>query len=233
MSTFRLILPALLLLSGLTTHSSHADPLIDRVLDELGIASAPGELPAAPIPGFLEIRRGVQVLYVSSNGELLINGDILSLETQENLTELSRAAARVELIASIPREKRIIAPARSASRGPVVVFVDADCPYCRVLHEKQAAFTAQGFEVHTLFYPRSGPSSHSYAQAIAVWCAPDRRAALEAVLSGATLPPATCQHPIDQHYALAKALHLKGTPALITPDGTVRYGVVDVAELLR
>jgi thiol:disulfide interchange protein DsbC len=233
MNTLRIVLLAMLALGCLAADSQPTEPVIEKVLEQLGVTSKPSELPAAPIPNFLEIRRGVQVLYISSNGDLLINGDILSLANETNLTERSRAAARVELIATIPRKQRIIVPAEAHARGQVVVFVDADCPYCRALHERLAAFTAQGFEVHLLFYPRSGPSSESYDQAIAVWCASDKKSALEAVLNGVALPTASCQHPIDEHYALAGALDLKGTPAVVTPDGEIRYGVVDVDELLR
>jgi len=220
-------------LSGLAADLAPTQRSVEVALEQLGVDAAPSELLAAPIPGFLEIHRGMQVLYLSTDGSLLINGDILSLATESNLTEISRASSRRDLIAAVPRKLRIIVPAEGPTRRHVVIFVDADCPYCRALHDRRADFAQHGLEVHFLFFPRSGPSGASYSQAIAVWCAADQRAALDSVLHGADLPATECENPIDQHYALAQALELKGTPAVITADGGLRYGVVDVDELLR
>jgi thiol:disulfide interchange protein DsbC len=52
------------------------------------------------------------------------------------------------------------------------------------------------------------------------------------VLGGTTLPPADCDNPVRAHYALAEALDLKGTPAIVTEDGRVHYGVVSAGEIL-
>jgi thiol:disulfide interchange protein DsbC len=233
MNNQKIILLSLLPATCVAGDITATNPGLRDVLRQLEVGVEPGELPAAPIPGFLEVTRGVQVLYVSTDGRLLIDGDVLSLKTQTNLTERSRAAIRRELIASIPRELRIVAPAEGAARGQIVVFVDTNCPYCRILHERRADFTRRGVEIHFILFPRSGPSSDSYTQAVAVWCAADRLAALESALSGTVLPPAECDNPVERHYALAKALHLKGTPALVTEDGGIRYGVVDVNEMLH
>jgi len=220
-------------LCGFAADTATPQQPLEHALGQLGVDTARDELQPAPIPGFFEIHRGTQVLYVSTDGKLLINGDVLSLATERNLTELSRAAIRRDLIAAVPRELRIIAPAHGPARGQVAIFVDTDCPYCLALHERQDEFAQRGFDVHFLFFPRSGPSGASYSQAIAVWCAHDQRAALDVALHGTTLPAAECENPIARHYALAQALELKGTPALITADGELRYGVVDVDELLR
>lgn len=233
MDTLKILVLSMLALGGLVTNSAATEPSIEQALEQLGVDANRSELPTAPIPGFLEIRRGVQILYISTDGKLLINGDILSLTTERNLTERSRAEARADLIAALPPELRIIVPATTPVRGRIVVFVDTNCPYCRALHERRAEFTQRGLEVHFLFFPRSGPSGKSFGQAVSVWCATDKLSALDSALSGAVLPPADCEHPIEQHYELARALHLKGTPALITPNGELRYGAVDVDDLLH
>jgi thiol:disulfide interchange protein DsbC len=205
---------------------------LNTVLEQLNVATSPGELRPAPIPGFLEVVRGGQILYVSRDGRLLIDGDILSVTAEVNLTERRRAAVRRALIAAVPREQRIVVPAVEPIRARIVVFADTNCPYCLELHEQGADFAQHGIEVHYLFYPRSGPSGESFPQAVAVWCAPDRIAALGAVLGGATLPAADCDHPVMSHYELARQLDLKGTPAIVTADGDIRYGVVSAEQIL-
>jgi len=203
------------------------------VLRQLNVHAVPAELPPAPIPGFVEIVRGLQVLYVSMDGKLLINGDILSVDGETNLTERRRGAIRNELIAAIPAKQRIVVPAQGAVRSRIVVFVDTDCPYCLRLHGQQQQFARRGVEIQYLFYPRSGPSSDSFAQAVSVWCAEDRLAALDDALAGRRLPPSDCPNPVMRHYETARSLQLEGTPAIIGADGQVRYGALSVDQALN
>lgn len=136
-----------------------------------------------------------------------------------------QAEAIAGLLATVPAQQRIVVPAIGATLAHLVIFVDTDCPYCRQLHELADAITRRGIEIDYLFYPRSGPTADSYGQAIAVWCAADRLAALEKVYTGEELAAATCDNPVMAHYELALELGLKGTPAIVTPDGVIAYGV--------
>lgn len=140
-------------------------------------------------------------------------------------TQDPEAASRQALLGSVPLESRIIVPARGEKLTHVVVFTDTDCAYCMRLHDMRDAIAQRGVEIQYIFYPRSGPGSDSYAQAVAVWCSADRLAALDKVLHGGTLPSAQCDNPIDAHYALARQLKLMGTPAIVTSEGTIGYGV--------
>ena len=114
----------------------------------------------------------------------------------------------------------------------VLVFTDTSCPYCARFHEHRDELLQQGIDIHYLFFPRSGPGSESFRQAVAVWCSNDRPAALGLALRGVTLPQAECDHPIAEHYDLARELALLGTPAVIAADGSVRYGLVSAEVIL-
>jgi len=218
-----ILLLCLLLPTGLFAEAQrNAD--LRGVLSQLGVSAPPESLAPAPLPGFLQVVRGVEVLYISVDGALLIDGDILDVAGEVNLTERSRAAIRRDLLASVPADERIVMPAGEA-RGSIVVFTDTSCPYCRRLHEKSAEFAARGIEIQYLLYPRPGPGSESFAQAVAVWCSPDRLSALGAALGGATLPSRDCDNPVMRHYELARRLDLKGTPAIVAADGSVSYGI--------
>ena len=206
---------------------------LDNVLEQLGVDTPPEALAPAPIPGFLEVARGTQVLYVSSDGKLVINGDILSLDSETNLTEMRRGAIRREMLRAVPADARVALPAIGPKLARVIVFTDMDCPYCALLHRQHEALQRHGIEIHYLFYPRSGPDSASFDQAVAVWCSKDSLAALDSALDGNTLPQTDCPNPVLQHYELARELELKGTPAVITADGTVRYGLHRPEEILR
>jgi thiol:disulfide interchange protein DsbC len=230
-STF--LLAACVVTAALGAETPPAGPRLRAVLGQLGVDTPLEDLAPAPIPGFFEVVRGTQVLYVAGDGDMLIDGDILSLATETNLTERARARVRRRLMAAVPGERRIVVPAAGEVRARVAVFADTDCPYCLKLHEAAADYARRGIEVQYLLYPRAGRSGATWAEAEAVWCAPDRDAALASVLAGGTLPERACDNPVAAHYELARALGLKGTPAIVTGSGRLHYGVPTADEILH
>lgn len=208
------------------------DPL-HRVLEHLGVNEPDESLRAAPIPGFFEVTRGMQVLYVAQDGELVINGDILSVSTEANLTEMRRNAIRHERLQSMPDDATLLLRASVPASARIVVFTDTDCRYCQLLHRRHKELLDRGIEIQYLFYPRSGPGSESFKEAVSVWCSGDRPAALETALNDRPLPESTCAHPVLQHYRLARELDLKGTPAVIAANGAVQYGLYSPKDILE
>ena len=226
-----LVLMFMLTLAVATSHA--ASPGLAAVLERLGVDPDGDRLRPAPIPGFLEVTRGMQVLYVAADGGLVINGDILSIATETNLTEKRRGNIRLDLLARIPMGETLVAPARRPTVARVIVFTDVNCPYCLALHRHHEELLEQGIEIQYLFYPRSGPESASFEQAVAVWCSADRLAALGRSLRGEELPAAHCDNPVRRHYELARELELKGTPAVIATDGIVKYGLYSPEDILN
>lgn len=201
-------------------------------LDRLDVPAQAGDLAEAPIAGFYEIVSGIQVLYLSHDGETLIDGDIVSMSQETNLTERRRARARAELVATIGRGDRIEAAATAPQRARITVFVDTNCPYCSRLHRNADELTAQGVAVDYLFYPRGGPDSASFADAVSVWCADAPLAALGQALEDGVTESRTCPNPVQRHYEIARALELRGTPAILLSDGAVLYGAREVGEIV-
>jgi len=140
-------------------------------------------------------------------------------------TEPRTQTSRLALLASVPRESRIIIPAVGEKLAEVVVFTDTDCPYCMRLHDMRNEIARRGIEIQYMFFPRSGPGSDSYARAVTVWCSADRIATLEKALHGQSLPTKHCDNPVNEHYALARKLGLMGTPAIVTTEGAIGYGL--------
>jgi thiol:disulfide interchange protein DsbC len=227
------LLSACLVTAALGAELSPGPSRLNAVLGQLGIDTPAEDLEPAPIAGFLEVVRGTQVLYVADDGGLLIDGDILSIDTETNLTEDTRARVRQDLMATIPEDDRIVVPAVGEVRVRVAVFADTNCRYCLKLHQDAADFSRRGIEVQYLLYPRAGRAGDTWAQAEAVWCAPDRAVALESALAGDTLPEQDCDNPIGSHYELAMKLGLKGTPAIVTESGDLHYGVLTADEILQ
>lgn len=213
--------------------SRAVEPGLVNVLERLGVDRDAEHLQPAPIPGFLEVRRGMQVLYVAADGGLVIHGDILSITTETNLTEKRRGEMRRELLDRVPDDETVIVRPSLPAVARITVFTDVDCPYCLALHRRQDELLQQGIEIRYLFYPRSGPASTSFEQAVAVWCSDDRLAALGEALRGTKLPGGHCTNPVRRHYELARKLELKGTPAIIAADGSVQHGAYSPDDILE
>lgn len=190
---------------------------------------------ATPLPGIYEIQVGMNFGYVTQDGRYLIAGDLTDLQTQRTLTEDRRRVARLALVDRIGSDKMIEFPATSLpAKYTVTVFTDIDCGYCRMLHRQIADYNAEGITVRYAFFPRSGPDTDSFYKAEEVWCAPDRKQALTTAKAGGALPQdKSCDNPISEHLQAAAALGLRGTPAIILPDGEMMPGYQPPKELLK
>ena len=151
----------------------------------------PENVKRSPVNGWYTVQKGSIVAYISGDGRYLLQGDLIDLDNQVNLSEISRNDARRDLMASIEDEQTILfSPAKVKYR--VSVFTDVDCTYCRRLHNQIDEYLAHGIEVRYLLYPRNGPASPAWSTSEDVWCASDRNDALTKAKLDQTFPSATC-----------------------------------------
>lgn len=189
-----------------------------------------------PVPGMYEVAFGTQVLYMSKDGNFLIEGDLIDIENRKNLTSLTQANARKHIIDAIKDENTIIfAGDEGKTTHTITVFTDIDCPYCRKMHHEIQAYNDAGIAVRYLFFPRAGVGSPSYKKAVDVWCAKDRKAALTAAKSDQPVKSADkdCVNPVQEHMALGKQLGISGTPAIILETGDLIPGYRPAAALAQ
>lgn len=193
----------------------------------------PEQIVPSPIQGLYEVRIGSQIAYVSADGRYLLQGEIIDLSTDQNLTESRREGVRRDVLAGVNEAEMIVfAPANPTST--VTVFTDVDCAYCRKLHKQIAAYNAKGIKVRYMYLPRSGPGTESWTKAEQVACAKDRRAALTRAKLGETLENKPCQpNPVAQHYNIGKDFGVQGTPAIILESGELIGGYLDPEELSK
>jgi thiol:disulfide interchange protein DsbC len=186
-----------------------------------------------PIPGFYEIRQGVLVAYITSDGRYLFQGDLIDLETSTNLTDAAMNGERKRLMDSLPDEEAIVfAPAEPAHT--VTIFTDIDCGFCRKLHREIDAYNDAGIAVRYLLYPRSGPGQASWQKAESVWCANDRNTALTRAKNGQPVQSRECDASmVQRHYDLGRDIGLRGTPAIVTETGELVSGYLPPPQLLE
>ena len=70
----------------------------------------------APMEGFVEMRLGAQLVYVSLDGKYLIDGQVIEVATRKNLTESARGEVRAARLETVSQEERVVYPATSDLR---------------------------------------------------------------------------------------------------------------------
>ena len=185
----------------------------------------------SPIPGWYTIRKGAIVAYISADGRFLLQGDMIDLESNANLTEQSRNGAREKMMSAVANEDLIVFTPDEVEYT-VSIFTDIDCTFCRRLHSQIDEYMAQGIEIRYFLYPRNGPTSPSWAKAENVWCANDRREALTLAKLDKEYPTRTCDASIvSTHYLIGQDVGLRGTPAIVLDDGTLFSGYMPPDQL--
>ncbi|ULQ46760.1 DsbC family protein [Flagellatimonas centrodinii] len=207
-----------------------AHPDIRARLEKL-VGVPPDALREADAPGMLEARWGTEFAYVTADGQHVVYGDLLDLQTGEALTERSRKAMRLALLDELG-DDNMIRFVPDGAQNVITVFTDLDCGYCRKMHREIDDYNQAGIGVRYVFYPRSGPGTDSFRKAETVWCADDRKAAFTSAKAGKPVAgPSDCDNPVLQEYQLGKEIGLRGTPLIVLPDGEVVNGYVPAPTL--
>lgn len=171
-----------------------------------------------PIPGIIELKVGNQVVYTDANGDYLIEGQMLEVKTQRNLTEERLDEINKVDFATLPFKDAIVWKNGTGKRR-LVVFADPNCGYCK--HLEKELQQIKDVTVYTFMIPILGEDSKVKLDNI--WCVKDRTQAWrDWMLSGT--PPAKsfgmCASPGQRNYALSQKLRVQGTPAMFFEDGS-------------
>jgi thiol:disulfide interchange protein DsbC len=237
MTLYRLIAALLLTFSATQLAMAEDDALtakltarIRSVLPDAKVTS----IKPAPVPGLYEVSIGPTILYMTGDGKFAVRGDIFDLESKRNVTDQRRMQARVESFKGLGEGSPIrFAATGGKAQHEIYVFTDIDCGYCRKMHKEISQLNAAGIAVNYLAFPRTGLDSESYDKAVAVWCAPDRQAALTNAKTGKKIQNAKCDNPVAQHFRLGEAMGVQGTPAVYSADGEDLGGYIPAPELVR
>jgi thiol:disulfide interchange protein DsbC len=187
-------------------------------------------LAETPIPGLLQVQINSEVIYVTEDGQYLLQGQIINIDTRVNLTDQAKSGIRKAALTDLKREEQIsFAPEKTDYE--LLVFTDIDCGYCRKLHNQMEEYNENGIAIHYLAFPRAGVGSASFAKYVSVWCADDQRAAMTLAKNGGEPEASECPNPIAEQYDLGRDIGVTGTPAIVTTDGMLIPGYVPPAQL--
>jgi len=184
-----------------------------------------------PIDGVMQVQIGSDVIYMSEDGRYLLQGRLVDMDTQIDLTDQAKSSVRAEALASLDASDFVTFGPDDADYE-ILVFTDPDCGYCRRLHEQIAEYAEAGVQVNYLAFPRAGVGSESYNKLVSVWCAEDRNAAMDIAKAGGTPPAKSCDNPVEEQYRLGQSLGVTGTPSILTRNGGIIPGYVPPQQLI-
>jgi thiol:disulfide interchange protein DsbC len=238
-----LVLTAFALGLSLSSYASAAqteEEIVDKLEDILKIKLPDipiKRIDKSPMPGVYQVYYNAEILYVSADGQFILNGDLYDIS--DKLTNLTKSAieaeyapARKKGIEELPKGSAISFKAEK-EKYQISVFTDVDCGYCRKLHNDVPTLNKMGITVNYLAFPRAGKGSETYKRMASVWCSKDQQDAMTKEKNGKRIEPQTCEsHPLDVHMKLVREFGLTGTPAIITEDGRLIPGYLPPHTLL-
>lgn len=183
-----------------------------------------------PIAGVLQVQINSDIVYVTADGQYLLQGQIMDLDTHANLTDQAKSGIRMSLLSDVKLDEQISFSPQQPEYD-LLVFTDIDCGYCRKLHNQMKGYNEQGIAIHYMAFPRAGVGSDSYDKFVSVWCSDDQREALTLAKNGIDPEPQKCANPIADQYELGREVGVTGTPAMLTSDGSLIPGYMPPEQL--
>lgn len=182
--------------------------------------------------GMYETILNGEVIYFSADARYVFQGDVIALESRENLTENKRVSLRQNALASLNESDMIVYEPKK-TKHTLTVFTDIDCGYCRKLHNQMAEYNALGIRIRYMAFPRAGIDSDAYDKAEDVWCSDDRQQAMTDAKNGKAVNSKSCDTPVKAHYELGRQIGVTGTPALFLESGELLPGYVPPKRLKK
>lgn len=195
------------------------------------------EIKRSTLPGFYEVRAGMEIVYISEDARYLMLGDVLDLQRpalERNLGENSKRAIRLSAWPLL-KEQAFVDYKPTQVKATVIVFVDPDCSYCQKLHAEIPGLLAEGIAVRYVPFPRQGLKSTTATKLEHAWCAKDPNQAVDQLMRAQPIASATCdkRNQFSKAFELGKRLGVSGTPALLLGDGTLIPGFRPAADLAK
>lgn len=238
--TRHIVLVALGLVVASAGFAEALDPKVEAAIRKRLTIPASGlavdSVEPSEIPGLyrVQILQG-PVVYSTANGDYFIAGDLFATGPSGlvNLAEERRSEGRREALADVPRDKAIVFPAKGERKAYITVFTDVSCVYCQKLHREVPELNRRGVEVRYLAYPRQGIGSAGFRQLASAWCADDPPTTLTRLKNREVVDENVCTgNPIAAQFQLGQQLGVRGTPAIITPDGEMIPGFRAADDLM-
>ena len=217
------LLTALLITASATAMASDAE--IKSKLQALGAKNI--EVKDSPVKGLKTAVTDQGILYVSENGQYVLQGKMYELTNKGPVDVAGKLLAdKVNAL----KNEMIIYPAKN-EKYVVTVFMDITCHYCHILHQQVKEYNDLGITVRYLAFPRAG-MNETARQMEAIWTAKDPVFALNEAEKGNLPKELKTPNIVKRHYDLGVQLGVQGTPSIVTSTGELIGGYLKPKDLL-
>ncbi|OEE35308.1 hypothetical protein A1QO_00685 [Vibrio genomosp. F10 str. ZF-129] len=165
-------------------------------------------------------------IQLTEKADTFISGDIL---TRNDKNQLTNQSVRAKL-ALLNQFKPITFPSKINEIAHINVFTDTTCGYCIKFHNTLVPLlNEQGISVNYYAWPGSGVGLFSNDDMAKIWCSVDPKQALHDAKNGKPVTEdkpslMTCQDDIVEQYVLGTNFGMRGTPAIVLPNGRMLEG---------
>lgn len=179
----------------------------------------------------------IRLMYTNEvMGFVMMNGELLDLKNQKNLSKDREALNVNRFYAELPKEKSIPVKFGKGTRG-VAIFTDPDCPYCKALDKEiHTNLSKQDMTINYYMNPLK-IQGHEMApmEAKKIWCSPDKSKSWVDWMLNGKLPSndASCANPVEETKALATSVGFNVTPVIVFDNGYVVKGGIDAKQFLE
>jgi thiol:disulfide interchange protein dsbC len=217
------LLIALLITASATAMASDAE--IKSKLQALGAKNI--EVKDSPVKGLKTAVTDQGILYVSENGQYVLQGKMYELTNKGPVDVAGKFLAdKVNAL----KNEMIIYPAKN-EKYVVTVFMDITCHYCHILHQQVKEYNDLGITVRYLAFPRAG-MNETARQMEAIWTSKDPVFALNEAEKGNLPKELKTPNIVKRHYDLGVQLGVQGTPSIVTSTGELIGGYLKPKDLL-
>ena len=217
------LLTALLITASATAMASDAE--IKSKLQALGAKNI--EVKDSPVKGLKTAVTDQGILYVSENGQYVLQGKMYELTNKGPVDVAGKLLAdKVNAL----KNEMIIYPAKN-EKYVVTVFMDITCHYCHILHQQLKEYNDLGITVRYLAFPRGG-MNETARQMEAIWTSKDPVFALNEAEKGNLPKELKAPNIVKRHYDLGVQLGVQGTPSIVTSTGELIGGYLKPKDLL-
>ncbi|MFO7603163.1 MAG: DsbC family protein [Gammaproteobacteria bacterium] len=220
----------------LSSFFAQADPASEKLIREALSKKFPqaqiSRVEPTVLTDIYEVEMPPHIFYISKDAKYILNGDLIDLPGDRNITQEKHARIRLDSINQLGEDSMIVF-APKETKYTISVFTDIDCGYCRKLHNEMAKYNALGIKVRYLAYPRSGPGTDSFKKAENVWCAKDRKQAMTDAKNGKSVDAKACDNPVTAHFMAGTKAGVTGTPAIFLENGQMLPGYFPAERLIQ
>lgn len=182
-----------------------------------------------------------RVVFVDDKLRFLIDGSVIDLKTNQNLTQKIIEENRPKVDQSKLDVKNAILVKKANPEKAIYVFSDPDCPYCKKLERSFDELT----DVTVYIFPLPLDELHPNAANIAMGalCSTNPSTAWTDYTQKGVVPvavtktkdsrcEANAKNILAANKAYAKEFGIAGTPAIIFPSGELVPGAIPAAQIM-